>query len=251
MIKVSVIIPAYGSTPFLPEALEAMRRQTWKNIELIISNPPADSKNPGAARNVGLDKATGDWVMFLDADDLPHPNWVEDAVSAGERTGAEVVVFGADKFDAKTLQREKMPNLLGLRNWSDGCVHNLAELGRGRFTTLGTAPWNKAVRRSILQNHAIRFQSIERADDIAFMVELLAKAETFCALDESLIDYRINHSTSLESGNIRTPFRFLRALREARLRLGGSHRAAYWAFWRETVAYNMRSWFLILSGRGF
>lgn len=251
MCKVSIIIPAYDETPYLGETLAAVERQVWPDREVIVARPPANERNAGAARNAGIAQATGDWIMFLDADDIPHPEWISKAVAAGENTGADVVVFRADKFDAVTGRRAELPNLRGLARWADGKVHRLDELAERRFTALGTAPWNKAVRAEFIRRHGLRFQSIIRSNDIAFTVELLAKAETFYAIDESLLDYRVNHAASLQSGNLKSPLLFLKALHEARRRLKGACHAAYWAYWRETVAYNLRSWVLLLTGRGF
>lgn len=250
-MKVSVIIPAWGRTPYLNEAMAALSVQTFRDFEIICCQPPANAQNAGAARNEGLSQATGDWIMFLDADDLPHVDWIDKAVAAGERTGAEVVAFKADKVDAVSGRRSPLPDLVKLSRFADGKAHRLEELGPKRFTTLGTAPWNKAVRAEVIRKHKIHFQSIKRSNDVAFTVELLAKAETFCALDEVLLDYRVNHSTSLQSGNLKTPFLFLKALAEARRRLHGRCRTAYWVYWREIVAYNLRSWLLILLRRGF
>ncbi|MGN0854732.1 MAG: glycosyltransferase family 2 protein [Kiritimatiellia bacterium] len=249
-MKVSVIIPAWGRTPYLKEAMDALAAQTFRDLEIIRCEPPANAPDAGAARNEGLAQATGEWIMFLDADDLPHADWVEKAIAAGERTGADVVAFRADKVDAANGSRSPLPNLGKLARFADGKAHRLDELGDGRFTTLGTAPWNKAVRAEVIRKHNIRFQSIKRSNDVAFTVELLAKAETFCALDESLLDYRVNHATSLQSGNLKTPLLFLKALAEARRRLEGRYCTAYWAYWRETVAYNLRSWLLLLFRRG-
>lgn len=250
-MKVSVIIPAWGRTPYLNEAMAALSVQTFRDFEIIRCEPPANAQNAGAARNEGLAQATGDWIMFLDADDLPHADWIGKAVAAGERTGADVVAFRADKVDTASGRRTPLPNLGKLVRFADGEAHLLEDLAAERFTTLGVAPWNKAVRAEVIRKHKIRFQSIKRSNDVAFTVELLAKAETFCALDESLLDYRVNHSTSLQSGNLKTPFLFLKALAEARRRLKGRCRKAYWTFWHETTAYNLRSWFLIMLGRGF
>ena len=134
-----------------------------------------------------------------------------------------------------------MPYLSRIVPWADGRAHGLGELGRARFTTRGLAPWNKAVRRSLLDGRGIRFQSIRRADDIAFTVELLAEAATFAAVDRPLIDYRVNNAASQEATSAETPTAFLDALLEAKRRLAGRFGDAMRELAAETIAYGLHS----------
>ena len=240
-IKASVIIPAWGNTPYLAETQGCLAAQTMQDFEVIVSAPPPGEENAGAARNAGLARAKGEWVFFVDADDWPAPDYLETAIAAGESTGADVVAFRADEVDSRSRSRLPMPYLKRIVPWADGKAHSLDELGDARFTTLAIAPWNKAVRRDFLVRHGIGFQSIRRADDVAYTVELLATANTFCALDRSLIGYRVNNAGSQESTNAETPVNFYHALLEARRRLHGKHESALRALAREMIAYHLHS----------
>ena len=240
-MKASVIIPAWGETPHLGETRDCLARQTFRDFEAVVCAPPDDARNAGAARNAGLARATGDWVFFVDADDLPTPDYLRTAIASGERTGADVVAFRADEVDDRTGDRTPLPYLARLVPWADGKVHALDELGDARFTTLGIAPWNKAVRRDFLLRNGIRFQSIARSNDLAFTVELLYRAQTFAALDQSLIGYRVNNVDSLQHTNSQTPLLFLEALAEAQRRLDGRFASAFEALRVETQRYHLHS----------
>lgn len=92
--KVSVIIPFYDRGDWLSEAVESVLKQSYKNFEIIVINDGSkedltefcrtyqgkikyiykDNGGPGAARNLGIEKATGEYISFLDSDDL----WCED-----------------------------------------------------------------------------------------------------------------------------------------------------------------------------
>lgn len=93
MKKISVIIPIYNTEEFLPECMDSIINQSYSNIEILMINDGSNDsctkmiekyeksdpriqsyhiserKGVGAARNLGLDKATGDYIYFLDSDD--------------------------------------------------------------------------------------------------------------------------------------------------------------------------------------
>lgn len=100
MEKVSIIIPAYNAEKYLGECLDSALTQTHKNLEIVIVNDGSidstasimneyaekydnikviHTENGGVsrARNIGLDNANGDYIMFLDSDDLLVPDAVE------------------------------------------------------------------------------------------------------------------------------------------------------------------------------
>ena len=119
-VKVSVIIPTYNSAQWVEATLESVIGQTYPAdlIEIIVvdDKSPDDSvgvasrilekqapgrsrvvahqKNRGAAanRNSGWRLATGDWIQFLDADDLLAPHKIQLQAEAAERAGSDVAV---------------------------------------------------------------------------------------------------------------------------------------------------------------
>ena len=139
-MKVSVIIPTWGDTPYLKETLAAISVQKFRDFEIIRCEPPEDAKNAGAARNAGIVRAKGEWIWFLDADDVPMPTLLEECVAVGERTGADMVVFRADELDAKSGRRSPMPYFERIEPYADERIHLVEELGGARFTTFGLAP---------------------------------------------------------------------------------------------------------------
>ena len=208
MLRISVIIPVFGSTPHLEACRAALDAQTFRDFEIIECAPCAGGpENAGAARNAGIDAATGEWIAFVDADDLPQPEMLEIAVAAGVREGADVVIFGAEEFDDKTGFVTPLPLRLG------------AGLGDDvRFTSFGNCVWNKLFRADYLKRNGICFQAITRSNDLAFVIEALARTDKIVVVPRSLYRYRIN-AGGLQSTKSATPDCWRKAFAEARRRL--------------------------------
>lgn len=120
-MKVSVVIPVYNVEKYLCECVDSALNQTYENVEIILVDDGAtdssglicdgyaqkDSRvvvihreNGGlsAARNTGLDAATGEYIYFLDSDDYIEKNTISDLVSTIEQEKADVVFFDGYVF---------------------------------------------------------------------------------------------------------------------------------------------------------
>lgn len=116
-MKVSVIVPVYNGEAYLAECLDSILAQTYSDMEIVVvddgstdgSGSMADNyaetdsrvrvlhcTNGGlsVARNRGIDVATGDYVCFVDADDVLHPFMLSTLCSIALETGAEVCSCG-------------------------------------------------------------------------------------------------------------------------------------------------------------
>jgi glycogen synthase len=108
-MSVSVVIPTYNRIASLLDVLDALRRQTFRDFEVIVVNGPSTDgtaerlasldgaircldnpeRNLSRSRNQGIEAAAGELVAFLDDDAVPEPRWLEDLVGAfdGDRIG--------------------------------------------------------------------------------------------------------------------------------------------------------------------
>ena len=116
---VSIIIPAYNYAHYLPDCIDSVLRQSYPNLDIIVVNDGSTDNtnevikkyaghityivlnNSGLpnARNIGLKKAQGEYVLFLDADDMLHRNSITDRVSFLEgHPGVDVAVCSSRNF---------------------------------------------------------------------------------------------------------------------------------------------------------
>lgn len=125
--KVSVIIPTYNCGEFIEEAIESVLNQTYKNVEVIVIDDGSTDNTfnllnkkysklglikktnggPASARNLGLKHATGEFIAFLDADDLWSKNKIELQVKYFDRNNNYDLVY----TDVQTFTKVKNNNL--------------------------------------------------------------------------------------------------------------------------------------------
>ena len=93
-MKLSLVVPATDDPPTLTRCLEAVRASSEPPEELIVVATPRRA-GPAAARNDGATRATGDVLVFLDSDVLPHPDAFARIRAAFAENGDLVAVFGS------------------------------------------------------------------------------------------------------------------------------------------------------------
>lgn len=220
MPEVSVIIPVYNMERFIGACLDSVLNQTFKNFECICVNDGStdgtlgilkkyaekdsrikliDQPNQGgsAARNVGLNVAKGEWVSFLDNDDLYHPQYLELLVRYAKTYDADVsvcnygVFFNNDPvvFETYDVQRLKAPKLISTNPFYDYIV---------RKKKIHMLMWTKLYKREILEN--IRFAlTLPAINDILFNLEVLKAARKVVTCSYTLITHRILQTSQTSS----------------------------------------------------
>ncbi len=224
-IKVSVIISVYNAGLFLNKCLESIAAQTLRDIEIICVNDGSTDNslaildefaekdkririyskvNEGlggaSARNLGLEKARGEYISILDSDDFFELDMLEKAVEKADSTNADIVVFGGYEYDERTGNIYKVPSILNEKvipgkdifSYLD-CPSDIYQLSQGMA-------WNKLFRRSFLETHNLRFQKIKYTDDAYFTFAYMVLAEGIAVLREYLCYYRVNSGTNQTAG---------------------------------------------------
>lgn len=168
MYKVSILIPVYNVEKYLSKCLESILLQTYKNIEIIIINDgTTDSsldianlyaskydfihvysyENAGISttRNRALEKATGDYYLFVDSDDYLDPKMVEKMVDRAIQTNSDIVTCGYC-IEYKGLSIPVSP----MQKTNYGSLSALRALSQNKG--INNYPWGKLYAASCFKN---------------------------------------------------------------------------------------------------
>ena len=178
----SVIVPIYNAAAFLPRCLESLIGLTYRDLEIIcVDDGSTDAsgtildefaardsrikvihqKNAGvsAARNAGLDAATGEYVTFVDADDWVERDAYEMALSVFTPK-VDLVCYGTVVDGAAPAELEAYCNLI---------PEGSAVADPGRLRSMNASLWDKVYRNSLIKNYHLHFPSgVAYGEDMAF-----------------------------------------------------------------------------------
>ena len=235
--KASVIIPVYNNESFIRETLDSVKNQTFTDFEVLcVDDGSSDGsakiiqeyeasdkrfhyifqKNSGAgpARNNGLSKARGEYISFLDGDDMYYPNYLEKMIDALDKTQADVCICEREVFNSKNGRI--ISKGTKYRKFEDGRIYYTQSLLKDYFGLMTVVCWNKVFRHAFLQKHPYEFQNILHCNDVAFVCSTMAAAETVCFAKERLVLYRKGTEESTQDKAVKYPLCALEAFDKAR-----------------------------------
>lgn len=203
--KISVVIPAYNVAPYLRECLDSVLSQTYENLEVLLVDDGSTDETPvlcdayaardgritvihrenggiSAARNSGLDAATGEFIGFVDADDRAAPQLYRLLYDGLIRLDADISVCNFYHEDPvrKTLDEEGPRAEAVLQN---GDATRLLL----RDEELKNYMWNKLFRAELFE--CIRFPAGEKFEDISTTYKLFERARRVALLPVSAYYY--------------------------------------------------------------
>lgn len=238
MAEISVIMPLYNAEKYLRESLESIRNQIFYDYELICINDASDDNsanivmeyqkndtrirllhNPkrfGAAvsRNIGIKAATGNYISFLDADDIFDEYMLEAAYQAAEKTNADIVNFeykhvGTDHIYQKAFKFH------GQEYVEKYCRHTfqILDLKPCDILLFASSPCNKIIKKEFIDLNRLEFQSLPSANDVYFIFMAYMLADKILVLNESrILLYAREHQEQTRISYNRDPMCVYKAL---------------------------------------
>lgn len=195
--KVSLILPIYNMEKFLERCVDSILAQTYKNLEIILVNDGSkdrtdeickkyasldkrviyvSQKNGGlcAARNTGLDHASGDYIIFIDPDDYVAANLISDVVQTFKNSEEELDMVA---YGVHIVKKDKE---IGQIFWEKSLTTKQI-LTRMLYVT-GWEVWCKAYNKAIWEN--LRFNdSMRSVEDVYIAADIASKVKHAKVLD--------------------------------------------------------------------
>lgn len=199
---ISVIVPVYNVEPYLRKCVDSILNQTYRNLEVILVDDgspdgcPAicdeyatnderikviHKKNGGLsdARNAGMAVAKGEYLSFVDSDDMLPPDAMEILLHTAISEQADMVIGGHSRFEDIPVAANDLQ--LSVKRWTP--VEAMADM-----LQYGCASWARLYRRELHQS--ILFPVGEINEDEAIVLELLERCNCIAVTNAVVYYYR-------------------------------------------------------------
>jgi len=213
MAKVSLIITVYNKAPFLKRCLDSIVNQTDKSAQIILIDDGStdgstkicrdysvrygwefglflENQGVSAARNLGLEKATGEYIAFLDADDAFTPDAI-DIMTRISRHGFNICQFGHNRIASGNV-----------------AITRRALAAKGEYTPEKLPKhwqmvWNKLYKTSFIRKHKLRFiEGMQFGEDEIFNVRAILANDGLYHAPQSLMNHYFDDLDSLCRGHL-------------------------------------------------
>lgn len=212
MPKVSVVIPAYNTAPYLAEAIESVLQQTYQDFEILVVDDGStdntvqvassyvprikliekENGGPASARNAGMRQAAGEYIAFLDSDDA----WVQDKLAEQvellERNTEIGLVFGEALMFRQIEGERQFGKVIGYTR-----SPTLKSLLLGNFIPAQTVLFRRACLERV--GYMKESAALPVAEDFEFWLRF-AKNYSLAGINRTLAYYRIHENNLLGSG---------------------------------------------------
>lgn len=211
---VSVIVPVYNCEKYIGKCIESIINQTYQDIEIVLVDDGSTDgsgnicdryskkdhrikiihkENGGVSetRNIGMDASSGEYLLFVDADDWLEKDMCKQLIDAAINGNSDIVICGYKKFyeedntfkiiiPEKNQEKEQFGDLITSTKANvDGYL------------------WTKLIRKSLIQKNFRADIAIK--EDLVFLIENFKDCTKYSVVETPLYNYRIHKNSSLHS----------------------------------------------------
>lgn len=218
---VSVIVPFYNVEDCIERTLVSIDKQVYKNIEVILIDDGSTDKsyelaekylskcdfkhilvrqeNAGvsAARNIGLSIASGEYVVFVDSDDLLSPYYIKQMYEHLNNNQIEMVICGFHTFK-DDMNVSNLPHVLDKTE----IMNSLEVMQKFLYGAIKISVWSIMVKKELITSFQLRFaEGYKYSEDIHFVWMLLAHTNKVTYDHTHLYYYRMRTGSAMEKFN--------------------------------------------------
>lgn len=215
MKKISVIVPVYGVEKYLNKCVESIVNQTYQNIEIILIDDGSPDKCPqicdewaqkdnriivihksnsgvSESRNMGLERASGDYIGFIDSDDYIDPEMYEKLINAIQKNDSDIALCGIYKEDENGSKQYICEENLKNVNVDDLFKYYILNNFYIKNDVFYTDNVMASACRCLYKKNVInktQFVQNGLCEDFIFNIEILTPETKFAIVDEYLYCY--------------------------------------------------------------
>lgn len=217
MVKLSVVIPVYNTEKYLPECVDSVLKQSFSDYEIILVDDGSTdgsaaicsdysakypfiktvrqaNKGASAARNTGIEAASGEYIHFIDSDDLLPDDGVYDRISGILDGDTQIVFSRRIRFRDGENEIDAIQPPYDVQGRFQGDVLNHVLSHQYKLTL--TCPVNKMFKRSLLTDNALFFREGLNHEEDEWLPRVISCADT-AWFDDGIL-YRVR----LRSGSL-------------------------------------------------
>ena len=222
LTKISIIIPVFNTSKYLPDCLDSILNQKFDDFEIICINDGStddskeilnqyaqkdprikiiNQKNQGlaASRNHGIDHAKGDYILFIDSDDYIEKDSLEEIYDIAFNNNLDLLLFKMINFDSKTkkLSQYSYFEMNKLKKRVKNKIFSYEDIKKILFRISVTAP-GKLYKRELISD--LRFNEGIIFEDNPFFIEMMINVKRAYYYEKYLYFRRI-HDESITNSN--------------------------------------------------
>lgn len=212
---ISIIIPVYNGEKYISRMIDSILGQTYKNYELIIVNDGSnddtfniisqysslenvviiDKENTGVSdtRNVGLNKANGDYIIFLDADDYVEKEFLEKLYFRIKEDNSDVAMCQYKEISAETIvfinDLKDYDDVLDSIRIKQELIPSMIANVKGKSLVKGLV-WRTLIKKKLIHENRLLFdKNIAIAEDMIFLMQVYYCANSISIVKDHLYNY--------------------------------------------------------------